>query len=404
MNIRKLALYSIYLYIASLYTLAYSPELNLISKSIFTVMAALGLLTIISEKKCEKGPIYIYLLLYAFLVTVSCFWSLDFDFAQTKNTSIYLYFFMSMLIYNIAKGREELQGIVNGIFWGTMIMGLQSVLYYGVDEIMYRMLHGVRMGGEINQENAFGYYNVIACVIALHKVIYYKKLWYFPFAIFAAVMAFSSGSRRSILVIIIATAMLLAFRKGTVSITKILIALAAVAALFILLYSIEPIRPLFQRFTSFLDFFDAETVDADSSMTVRSHMISFGLEKFRDRPLLGYGTENYNILYLNEFGVLRPSHNNYIQTVVSYGIVGLIFTYYIYIWFLKEAAKQIKKLDKQAVMIFVILIMELVSHITTCALTNKFSYIYITMGFIYCKIVREENEQTKLPEPVLKGR
>ena len=89
-----------------------------------------------------------------------------------------------------------------------------------------------------------------------------------------------------------------------------------------------------------------QSLEGNSSSTeLRMKFITFGWDKFLESPILGYGIEHFEILYSDRYSVRLPSHNNYIQLLTSFGIIGLILWYYSYCKFLKEGIKYFFKND-----------------------------------------------------------
>ena len=294
---------------------------------------------------------------------------------------------MVVMIYNLVESMEELDSIFQSIFWGIMVMCGQTVLKYGISNVFNMMKNGIRIGSEINQANAFGYYCVVAFLIAMYNVLYKKQKIFILLSVIPLIFAFSSGSRKSILVIIAATALIFALRNGKIQLHKVVIAMAICIALFAVLYNIEALQPFFKRFTAMLEMFDSgDTGSGDNSIATRMDMIEYGLELFKENILFGYGTEQYNVLYEQEFGIMRPAHNNYIQSLVSFGIIGTSMFYGMYVYIIRNAMVQIKKKNVLAIFIFVIMIVELINQITTGAFLNKFTYIYLALGFAFCNL------------------
>lgn len=392
LNFRKVALVCLYFYIASLYSLAYDPTLNLISKALFLITIGFFCFHLLVNPRINKGKIYIFFALYASYSLCSCFWSVDFNVAINRNLTLFQILVMVFMIYNLVENTQELENVFQSIFFGTMVMCLQTIMKYGLGNIFDMMLNGIRIGSDINQENAFGYYCVVAFLIAVYNGLYKKKRYFFALAIVPFIFSFASGSRKSILVIIAATALVFALKNGKVQISKIFVCLAICIAVFGIAYNIEALQPLFKRFTAMLDTFESVDKTGDNSIAVRMDMIKYGLRLFKNRFLFGYGTEQYIVMYKIDYGIMRPSHNNYIQSLVSFGIIGTILFYSMYVYILKIALKRVKKNDNMAVLIIIIVAVELINQFTTDIFVNKFTYIYLSLLFVYCRLATQKDE------------
>lgn len=69
------------------------------------------------------------------------------------------------------------------------------------------------------------------------------------------------------------------------------------------------------------------SVSGNSSDNLRAELIRYGLELFAENPLLGYGLNNYQLFHWSGL----YSHNNYIEVLVSLGIMGFLIYYSIFI-------------------------------------------------------------------------
>ena len=399
-DFRKIALMSLYFYIATLYTMAYNTSLNLISKALFVVTLGFYLLHLATQPRINTGKIYLFFLGFGLYSGLSCFWSPDFSVAYSRNLTLLQILALVFLIYNLIETEQDIDNIFQSFFWGTMVMCGQSVLTSGLGNILRMMIEGRRIGGDINQENAFGYYCAIAFLIAMYNGIYKKKRIFILLSIIPLVFSFASGSRKSILVVIIAASLIIALKNGKIRISQIVFALGLCVILFVLLYNIEALQPFFRRFTAMLEAFDSGDLGSgDNSIANRMNMISFGWEKFKENILFGYGTEQYNVLYQMEYGELRPAHNNYIQFLVCFGLVGTSLFYGMYMYVIKWTLKSINKQEKLAVLVLVVIVCELINHITAGAFLNKFSYIYLAVAFAYCNL-QKNTEKEALSENI----
>lgn len=401
LNFKRLALYSLYFYIASLYSLAYDEKLNMISKVLFIMTIGLFLLHTATNAKIIAGKIYVFFFAYTLYSTISCFWSRDFSIAFSRNITLYQIVVMVFIIYNLIETEIELDSVFQSIFWGTMVMCMQTVLKHGIGNIFNMMLNGIRIGTEINQANAFGYYCAIAFLVAIYNVIYKKQKIFLLLAIIPVIFSFASGSRKSIIVVILATALIFALKNGKLRISQIVIAFAVCILLFALLYSIEPLQPLFKRFTAMLDMFGDAEASGDTSIEKRMDMIDFGLQLFKKKVFFGYGTEQYNVMYQLEFGEMRPAHNNYIQSLVSFGIAGTSIFYGMYMYIAVTLCKNLKYKNPTSILMLVITATELVNQVTAGAFLNKFTYIYLALAFVCCNLSKQNSADIEAKGSVL---
>ena len=79
------------------------------------------------------------------------------------------------------------------------------------------------------------------------------------------------------------------------------------------------------RFEDMLNAFFEE--GGDRSSQIRQNMMQFGMEAFARNPILGYGPNGFANLYGTLGGELAYSHNNFVEMLVSTGLVGFVLYY-----------------------------------------------------------------------------
>jgi O-antigen ligase len=108
---------------------------------------------------------------------------------------------------------------------------------------------------------------------------------------------------------------------------------------------------------------------SEGSINTRTDMIKWGWEWFKERPLFGYGIDNYKYLYgyINSEGDVY-SHNNIIELMVGTGIVGTALFYIANIIVIKDLLKASKITSKLLCYSFIAIIA---------------GYIFMSVGLIY---------------------
>lgn len=88
------------------------------------------------------------------------------------------------------------------------------------------------------------------------------------------------------------------------------------------------------RMESLINLFTGHGLD--SYDMGRQEMIYYGLNFWAQKPLFGYGINNYQILYAGISGRYVYSHNNYIEILVNVGMIGFVAYYAYYIYLLRK--------------------------------------------------------------------
>ena len=85
------------------------------------------------------------------------------------------------------------------------------------------------------------------------------------------------------------------------------------------------LKGLFDIFSSFSS--------ADASTTTRIEFVKIGFDIFLKNPLLGIGLNNYSYVAYNNYSIWGQvyAHNNYVELLSDFGIVGFVLYYWIII-------------------------------------------------------------------------
>lgn len=143
------------------------------------------------------------------------------------------------------------------------------------------------------------------------------------------IFAILTGTRKLFLVpILFVIFYLLLGKKITLkSAAKYLVILLVIAM--IGLYAVMNIDFLYdllgQRIDSLIMEITGEAKDA--SISQRNRMIDRGMKYFEDHPIIGIGTDGFKFEFKENTGVFKYSHNNFIEMLADYGIIGFILFY-----------------------------------------------------------------------------
>jgi len=157
-------------------------------------------------------------------------------------------------------------------------------------------------------------WQVIACVALI--------------ALFGYIMIVS-GSRKSTLIILITMLLYLMSSQKSKRVRNVLLAVILALLALYAIYNVPFLyRHLGVRFESMVEVMFGGR--GDKSAALRQIMVDLGMEAFEAKPILGYGVNAFSVMYRQKYGVLAYSHNNYVELLVTGGVIGLA-VYYSYI-------------------------------------------------------------------------
>lgn len=231
-----------------------------------------------------------------------------------------------------------------------------------------------------NAENANIYYtfeennrNVIGMILGIGSLYmlylgYTKgKIWFAPM-ILSVGLGLITGSRKSLLAAVLGILLYIYLyskyclqKKRSVGKLSIYIAILAVILVLYACYNNPVLYNIIGvRIEGFIAMITGEG-NQEASAVIRSRMIEKAFEMFKEKPFMGWGIEGF--AQYSGFGVY--SHNNYMETLVSFGLFGFLMMYGGKFWFLWRQMKAIKaqttvKLGSLYIIVFVLMVISLV--------------------------------------------
>lgn len=247
-----------------------------------------------------------------------------------------------------------------------------------------------RLGTDLyGNANSFAFYMMLSAMCSLFLFIYYKnktRYIYLVCLIFILLALLLSGGRKYFIMPLI----FLYFYFFAVNIRHVdkiikytlLFALIALLILLLLFYVPFLYENIGYRFEGLLNIF-LNSNEVDSSTLKRIDMIKKGLEYFTQSPIIGYGMDNYKILYGIDTGRVVYSHNNFIELLVNLGAIGFIAYYGFMIFLLAQLVKL--KHDKNSIKNFFIAVILCFFVFDLGAVTYSlyFFHVFIALASAY---------------------
>ena len=133
-------------------------------------------------------------------------------------------------------------------------------------------------------------------------------------------------------------------------------------------------------------------VKVESSMFVRYGLITYGLEWFKQRPILGYGANNFRVMsdQTYEFlGMNFYAHNNYIELLVGVGIIGLLIYYWGYIVIISKSIRIWNFYTKLALTLIIISLFIDIANVSYYSILSQF---VLCIAFILIRLPIEHEK------------
>lgn len=267
------------------------------------------------------------ILLLGFLLVILVSQILNMSFFNYPRTLFLLSIFAFIFYqYLLTLNPDEKLLVFKFIFIGGCIMAIFFLAYYFPDSFKFKFEQ--RLGRDLSDQNDLAKHFALFCVLGEYFSFKTKGKWKIPYIISCLLFAYVlllTGSISNLLVLSLLTIGLIIYMvKGK----RKLIAIAGVVAtiiLFIILLQIPSMSYFKTRIENMFNTITSGTGSVDYSFIDRFNLAIYGLRLFTSKPLFGYG---YDQVQFYTWGKDAFSHNNFVELLASFGILGfLIFEF-----------------------------------------------------------------------------
>ena len=314
---------------ASLYVVA--------NASILLFVLAIAAMVFSNGGRLKAGRAFFIPLAVFIYFALSALWASDHDAAFSQLRTQILLLALCISVYIACRSFPTIcKAYMQAIYISAYLMiGYSFIVYGGINGFISTLNSMGRVGGIINGENGFGLLFAEGSIAAIYFLLFEKKKHGIIAIVLFPIFAFTSGSKKAVLFILVGLTVMLIFRYGIKRLYKVLIAVWIMIGVGYYIINL----PTFNVLNARIDAFLGGTSLSDS---IRERMISRGLELVKEGNfLLGYGIDNYRVVS----GFNLYSHNNYIEALVGLGIIGSLLYYSMYITGIKATISACKYSD-----------------------------------------------------------
>lgn len=376
-----------------------NPDLNSIRVLWWGIVlfAIVNMLIVIVKKDLPVvNQFFIWMLAFFFWGTLSYFWSLyfaiTFEILKTLLINLLVFWLISCVIIT----EVDIYALFKIIVYATTLNGIY-ILYkidvglLGTTQIGADLLGEMWNGNTIGIMMAFGV--LISLLLISKEETRLKKIRYIIIIVVSTLIVILTGSRKALFFVVfgyVAFTGLSSKSNRILLMTKIIIILALGYQLIMnipLFYSILGVR--IEGLFSIVTGLGA----VDSSTELRIEYIDYGLSWFMDKPIFGYGLDNYRVLLYRAIGKGTYSHNNYIELLVGVGVIGTIIYYYAFGYVLVNARKLLKaSKEPMTYLIVVIMVAILISQYGFVTYYDFMVNLIICISFIVVRTKLKEDK------------
>lgn len=300
------------------------------------------------------------------------------------------------LILNWSVGEYVFQG-KRSIGHMCATMAILSILM-SVNFLMNSTVEGGRYSLGINA-NAMGLNSAYLFGMLLYgaKEAHWKKWHLNILSIAMAVIAVLSGSRKSLMMLLLFGFFYVFFWRPEKNMSKfigrLIGAIVVCVVILVLLMKVEVLyNSIGNRIESlYLQWVQGEEVDA--SAISREKMIEIGTKLFKMEPLLGFGHNAFK--WVTRYTYFTYSHNNYIEILCSLGICGLLIFYVPLVYFFIESFRLWRRGVPGAVLPLAIFVIQFINDVGHVSYYSFQIHIFLGLAVGYVYLMKKEYRQGK---------
>ncbi len=259
--------------------------------------------------------------------------------------------------------RIYIKNIILSFVLGSFALGIYSMFYGGVsqDSRLNSLTNSNAVGLTLAIASIFCFYYVLSSSSKLCLVLY----------ILGGVLILFSQSKSAVLLYSLFSIITLFIVRNSVKQWKKIFIIFVIAFVLVILYQTNILSQYTVRLSRMISFFSTKNEFYDYSTYMRLDYKRKGIELFLENPILGYGIGQSEIV-TNGFYF----HDNYIQLLVEFGLIGALI-YYLPIVF--NLIRAIKLKERLATIILVFL---LAADFFNSMYYKKITYILLSISIM----------------------
>jgi len=367
-------------------------------------ISSVALSVLIEKKRLVLNNYILWLFLFFGFCYMSFIWARNQDDMMIYSNTFIQVFGVAIGLIQQIKDIEDIDRILKLVHLSLVYTAILLVIKTPSEEFGTERIGDV-LGLHCNSIGFRFATATLLCIYFFTKV--NKNKWFYMLtAIGFSVLVLLTGSRKSIIMILVCVFVYVVFYKSkeqdrTAIIKKMILVGAIIILLVVLWYAMMNVDVFYNvigiRIEAMFDAFFGE--DVDGSINERAFYSEKAMELFGQHPVIGYGCNNFK-QYMREIGYshVAYSHNNFTELLSTLGIIGTSIYYVPLILFTWQLLKSYFFNTKNTLAL-VLLIFMIYTHVTTSYVVyyqTEFYYIFFILIFMYNKFSKSSDEGKQL--------
>lgn len=327
-----------------------------------------------------------HLLLFIFYSFLTVFWSWDTSATLSRTNTVFSVFLCMSVVYMVFDNACSLDNYYQAIMISGVIVSVYTLFFIGIANVRLSTSILGRFEGDnfYSSINGMGMWMAVCTIIYAHRIANTRFRFLYLTGLLPISMIAIAQSRTALIEVVFGIVLVILYKiKDSTTFSKkiwqFMVGLVLLVILFYTFIHLDVFSGLYDRMRS---IFGLTTIHKEGSISLRSQMLEVGLNQFKKTPLLGIGFGATRVLTSNTLGLSTYLHNNYIEVLVSGGILGFLIYYSIYWTVIKELWRARNILDPRLQLSLILLLVSLVGDLGTVSYYKKPTYIIFTLVYL----------------------
>ena len=320
-----------------------------VHQSSLYALLSIGVISILLNiGRFKVVPYYIWYAILIAFSTFSCLYAVNTTAALKGLYSLFVVFGLAVSISVVIKDKKNIKNLL-------ACFSISGVILFVILVQANLLIVEQRLGESITgNANAFAIVVMFSLICSMWFVMYsngYKKYMYIVFGVMQYFMLFLSGGRKYILVPLAFLFLLFLLqmdtrKKGKMVVHGVIFMLIVMISFWAMFNIPQLYDAVGNRMEEFINLLSGQGgMQTDIN---RQNMIKYGWTIFQERPVFGYGIDNYQIMNGSVSFEYVYSHNNFIEMLVNLGLIGFVVYYSFYLlliyklWVIKGDATKLR--------------------------------------------------------------
>lgn len=339
-----------------------------------------------------------HVLLFILFSLCSAVWAYDPYLAIRKSLTIMEILICMSVLYIYYSRYDSLSDLYTILMVSGFIVTIYSVYRYGIANIFWVLSCGDRLEDVFSNVNSIAMISSVSIIAFVYKALFEKMKIYSIclcgcLSVIGMIIIAAAGSRKALVMLVLGVFLLFSIRfKSKSFFITLLKALSIILIMYFVLTQLRDVE-IFKGIVERMDGLVAMVTGkgtVDASASTRERFITVGIEQFKKSPIVGYGMGNSGKVLVNAIGGKETYfHNNYVELLVSGGVIGTIIYYLIWLKPIKELLKY-RKYDTTAILSIIMAAILLTIDYGLVTYFDKLNYFYIMIMYICAKNLKEQ--------------